>query len=232
MRVFCARSMRAAVTAVTAPSMVAGAAAPDIVFEPMGALTARLGAGEAADVLLLAAPALDALAAGGAVAPGSRTAIARAAIGVAVRDGSAAPDIATADAFAAALTGARAIALSDPSVGGSAGVYLRDLFARIGVAEMVAAKAVYRSSGAAAADAVGRGDADLAITFIPELRQGHGVRILGPLPPPHACATAYAAGVAAVCADPDRARAFIAMLTAAGAAPAWRAAGFDPADGG
>jgi len=197
----------------------------------MGALKARLVAGETADVFVLAEAAIDALAAAGTIAAGSRTAIARAAIGVAVCDCCGAPDIATADAFAAALTAARAIALSDPSVGGSAGVYLRDLFSRIGLAGTVAAKAVYRKSGAAAADAVGSGEADLAITFIPELRQGHGVRILGPLPPPHAHVTAYAAGVAADCAVPNRARAFIAALTAAGAAPTWRAAGFDPAHG-
>lgn len=225
MRVFCARSMAAAVTAVTAPL-----ADTDIVFEPMGMLKARLAAGDTADVLVLAEPVIDGLVAAGTIAAGSRTAIARAAIGVAVRAGAVAPGIATAEAFVAAVVAARAVALSDPSVGGSAGVYLRDLFGRIGLAATVAAKAVYRDSGAAAAAAVARGDADLAITFIPELRQGGGVRVLGPLPPPHAHATAYAAGVSARCTAGDRAHAFMAALTARDAAPVWRDAGFDPAD--
>ena len=193
MRVFCARSMQVAVTALAKRPVPTPAATPDIVFEPMGALQARLAAGETADVLILSTSAMDALAASGALIAGSRAAIARAPIGVASRDGAAAPDIATADRFVKALKTARTIALSDPSVGGSAGVYLRDLFGRIGLAEIIAAKTVAHKSGLAAADAVGRGEVDLAITFIPELLQGKGVRILGPLPPPYGHATAYAA---------------------------------------
>jgi molybdate transport system substrate-binding protein len=127
----------------------------------------------------------------------------------------------------AALKSARAIALSDPAVGGSAGLYLRDLFGRIGLAEIIAAKTVTRKSGVAAADAVGRGDADLAMTFIPELLQGKGVRILGPLPTPYGHATAYAAGVSARSRHGDKARAFIAALTIPDAAAVWAAAGFD-----
>jgi molybdate transport system substrate-binding protein len=220
--------MHVAVTALARPFTHDSAATPDIVFEPMGALQTRLAAGEMADVLILAAPALDALVASGAVVPGSRTAIARAPIGVAARDGTPPPDISTADAFVAALTSARAIALSDPAVGGSAGIYLRELVGRIGLAEIIAAKTIIRKSGVAAADAVGRGDADLAMTFIPELLQGKGVRILGPLPPPYGHATAYAAGVSAHSSRGDAARAFIAALTAPGAAAVWTAAGFDP----
>jgi molybdate transport system substrate-binding protein len=122
---------------------------------------------------------------------------------------------------------ARAIALSDPAVGGSAGIYLRELFDRIGVAEIVAAKTLRQKSGVAAADAVGRGEADLAMTFVPELLQGNGVRILGPLPSPYDHAVAYAAGVSARCRSPDAARAFIAVLTAPNARSVWATAGFE-----
>jgi molybdate transport system substrate-binding protein len=227
MRVFCARSMRVAVIALARQFAVGSAVAPEIVFEPMGALQARLAAGETADVLILAAPVLDALAASGVIAADSRTAVARAPIGIAAHDGAPAPDVATADAFVAALKNARAIALSDPAVGGSAGVYLRDLFGRLGLAEVIAAKTVRQKSGVAAADAVGRGEADLALTFIPELLQGNGVLILGPLPPPWGHATAYAAGVSAHSTHADAARAFIAALTAPDTAGVWAAAGFE-----
>ena len=112
-------------------------------------------------------------------------------------------------------------------MGGTAGIYLRELFRRIGLAEMVAAKIVAQKSGVAAADAVGRGEADLAMTFIPELLQGSGVRVLGPLPSPYGHATAYAAGVSARSNLPDAARAFIAVLTAPDARSVWAAAGFE-----
>jgi molybdate transport system substrate-binding protein len=227
LKVFCARSMHVAVTSLSRRFAEDGGAAPDILFEPMGALQARLAAGETADVLILAVPAIDALLASGALVSGSRAAIARAPIGIAIREGAPEPDISTAEAFKSALTAARAIALSDPAVGGSAGIYLRELFGRIGLAEIVAAKTVAQKSGVAAADAVGRGDADLAMTFIPELLQGNGVRVLGPLPSPFGHATAYAAGVSARSGLPDAALAFIAVLTAPDARSVWAAAGFE-----
>jgi molybdate transport system substrate-binding protein len=225
MRVFCARSMHVAVT-VLARQFYAGPF-PDIVFEPMGALQARLAAGDTADVLILATPALDALIASGDVIAGSRTPIGRAPIGIAARDGVRSPEISTMDAFMDAVKAARGIALSDPTVGGSAGVYLRDLFGRIGLAEIVAAKTVSRKSGVAAAEAVERGDADLAMTFIPELLQGKGIRILGPLPPPYGHAIAYAAGVSASSRLGGPAMAFITALTAPEAARVWTQAGFE-----
>ncbi len=227
LKVFCARSMHVAVTSLSHRFGEASGAAPDILFEPMGALQARLAAGETADVLILAAPAINALLTSGALVSGSDATIARAPIGIAIREGAPVPDISTADAFMNALRAARAIALSDPAVGGSAGIYLRELFGRIGLAEIAAAKAVAQKSGVAAADAVGRGDADLAMTFIPELVQGKGVRVLGPLPPPYGHATAYAAGVSTRSGFPDAARAFIAVLTAPDARSVWAAAGFE-----
>ena len=77
LKVFCARSMHVAVAALSGQFAKNACTAPDIVFEPMGALQARLAAGEIGDVLILAAPAIDALARSGArsypaVAPPSR----------------------------------------------------------------------------------------------------------------------------------------------------------------
>jgi molybdate transport system substrate-binding protein len=227
LKVFCARSMHVAVTTLSQRFAGDSGAAPDILFEPMGALQARLAAGETADVLVLAAPAIDALLTSGALVSDTFAGIARARIGIAIREGAPAPDISTADAFKSALTAARAIALSDPAVGGSAGIYLRELFGRIGLAEIVAAKTLAQKSGVAAADAVGRGEVDLAMTFIPELLQGNSVRVLGPLPPPYGHTTAYAAGVSARSSLPDAARAFIAVLTAPDARSVWAAAGFE-----
>lgn len=227
LKVFCARSMHVAVTTLSRQFAEGSGAAPEIVFEPMGALQARLAAGESADVLILTASAIGALLTSGSLVAGSCVRIGRAPIGVAVRKGAPAPDISSPDAFKAALAAARAIALSDPAVGGSAGIYLRELFSRIGLAEIIAAKTVPQKSGVAAADAVGRGEADLAMTFIPELVQGKGVRILGALPAPYDHSVVYAAAVSTRSSSPDAARAFIAVLTAPDTASVWAAAGFE-----
>jgi molybdate transport system substrate-binding protein len=229
LNVFCARSMHVAVRTLAEDFARAGGEPADIVFEPMGALQTRLAAGETADVLILATPAIDALATAGRVVAASRADIGRAPIGVAIRAGAAAPDIATPQAFAATLTAAPAIALSDPAVGGSAGIYLRDLFAKLGLAEMIAAKTAYQKSGVAAAAAVARGEADLAMTFVPELLQAEGVRILGALPPPYGHETGYAAAIASDSPRKDAAAAFIAALTAPAARAVFAKAGFEPA---
>ena len=165
--------------------------AADIVFEPMGALQARLAAGETADVLILATPAIDTLGKSGAIDTASRADVGRAPIGVAI------------------------------------GIYLRDLFARLGLADVIAEKTVRQASGVAAAACVARGEADLAMTFIPELLQAAGVRILGPLPPPFGHATGYAAAVSAGTPDRETARAFIAALTAPASREVWAKAGFE-----
>ena len=229
LKVFCARSMHVAVRALADDFGRAGGAAADIVFEPMGALQARLAADETADVLILATPAIDALGKAGRIVMASRADIGRAPIGVAIRAGAAAPDISTPQAFAATLSAMRAIALSDPAVGGSAGIYLRDLFGKLGLAEMIAAKTAYQKSGVAAAAAVARGEADLAMTFVPELLQAEGVRILGPLPPPYRHETAYAAAIASDSPHKDAAAAFIAALTAPASHQVFAKAGFERA---
>jgi molybdate transport system substrate-binding protein len=226
-KVFCARSMQVAVTALAQTFADDQGEIASFVFEPMGALQARLAAGEIADVLILTETAIDALAQSGTVITGSRVAMVRAPIGVAARDGVAPLDISTADTFTAALKGAHAVALSDPAVGGSAGIYLRELFRRIGLAEEIASKTVTQRSGVAAADCVGRGDADLALSFIPELLQGKDVRVLGPLPPPFGHVTAYAAAISAGSRNVDAACTFIAMLTEPAARETWIAAGFE-----
>jgi molybdate transport system substrate-binding protein len=227
LKVFCARSMHVAVKTLAEAFADETGAAADIVFEPMGALQARLAAGETADVLILATPAIDALGKSGAIVAASRADVGRAPIGVAIRDGAPAPDIATPQAFTAALAAAPRIALSDPAVGGSAGIYLRDLFARLGLADMIAEKTVRQNSGVAAAACVARGEADLAMTFIPELLQVEGARILGPLPPPFGHATGYAAAVSSGSPDREPARAFIAALTAPASRDVWVRAGFE-----
>src|SRR5882724_11650916 len=106
LKVFCARSMHVAVTTLSQRFAEDSGAAPDILFEPMGALQARLAAGETADVLILAAPGIDALLTSGALLSNNRAAIARAPIGVAIPEGASAPDITTPDAFKDALVAA------------------------------------------------------------------------------------------------------------------------------
>jgi molybdate transport system substrate-binding protein len=128
LKVLCARSMTSAVNTLAADFTRASGRELDITFGTVGALQTRLAAGESADIIILGAPAIADLERNGAVVAGSRRDIARTSVGVAVREGASAPDIATPEAFKRALTAARAVAFSDPAVGGSAGVHLAALW--------------------------------------------------------------------------------------------------------
>src|SRR5947209_97089 len=103
LKVMCARSMTTAGNTLAGHFTRAGGRELDIAFGTVGALQAKLAAGETADVLILGAPAVADLERTGAVVAGSRRDIARTSIGVAAREGAPAPDIATPEAFKRAL---------------------------------------------------------------------------------------------------------------------------------
>jgi molybdate transport system substrate-binding protein len=228
-KVFCARSMTHAVTDITGAFMRASGHEVDITFGPVGTLQKKLAAGESADVLVLGQPAMEKMEREGCFVAGTRTDVARVSIGVAVRDGAPVPDISTPEAFAEALRAARAIAFTDASVGGTAAVYLPQMFKRMGIADEVNRKAIPQQSGVAVAECVASGEADLGITLIPELLPIKGVRVIGKLPAALADDTIYTAAVAAASKAPAAAAAFIAALADPKTRTVWEAAGFERA---
>ena len=231
LKVFCARSMTHAVTEITDRFMRDTGHEVDITFGPVGTLQKKLAAGESADVLVLGQPAMAKMEREGCFVAGTRTDVARVSIGVAVREGAPVPDISTAEAFATALRAARGIAFTDASVGGTAAVYLPQMFKRMGIAEEVNRKAMPQQSGAAVAEQVASGEAELGITLIPELRPIKGVRMIGRLPAALADDTIYTAAVSAGSQAPSAETAFVAALAHQATRETWRAAGFERADG-
>jgi molybdate transport system substrate-binding protein len=227
LRVLCARSMTTAVTTLADKFRRAGGCDVGITFGTVGALQAKLAAGETADVLILGAPTIARLEQSGAVSAGSRRDIARTSIGVAVREDAPAPDISTEDLFRRALLAARAVAFSDPAVGGSAGMHLAALWDRMGLAEEMARKGLPQQSGGEVAARVAEGQADLGLTLIAEIVPVAGARVIGKLPHPLGNDTTYACGISAGCGDPATAAAFVAALLDPAERDVWAAAGFE-----
>ena len=199
---------------------------PDITFGTVGALQQKIDAGESADVFVLSAPGIARLEQAGALIPGSRRDVARTSIGVAVREGTTAPDISTPDAFKAALVAARAVAFSDAAVGGSAGVHLARLFDQMGLAETIKAKGMPQQNGGEVARRVAEGSADIGMTLIAEIVPIKGARVIGPLPAPLGNDAVYSAAVSAVPAPWTR-PCVHRGADAAGHAGAWKSAGFE-----
>ena len=227
LKVMCARSMHVAVGALGQVFAGQGGHAVEFDFGTVGALQAKLDAGETADVLILSVPAIDKLEKAGLLAPGSRRDVARTFIAVCIRQGAPPPDIATPESFKQTLVKARAIAFSDAAAGGSAGVYLVGMFERMRLTAMIREKGLPQQTGAEVARRVVEGKADLGLTLSGEVASVEGAAIAGPLPPPLGQDTIYCAAAMAGSAEKGAASAFIAALTKPDTRETWKRAGFE-----
>jgi molybdate transport system substrate-binding protein len=227
LKVMCARSMHVAVGALGQAFAQASSHEVTFDFGTVGGLQTKLDAGETADVVILSVGGIDKLEKAGAVVPGSRKDVARTFIALCVRDGAPKPDFSTVEAFQRLLEGARAVATSDPAVGGSAGVHLDKAFKAAGWEAMMQGKAMPQQTGAEVARRVVEGKAEFGLTLSGEVASVPGAVIVGPLPAPFGQDTVYCAAVMAASATKDAAAAYIAALTASDTRETWKKAGFE-----
>ena len=200
----------------------------DFTIGTTGQLRNIIASGQHADLIICSAPLMAELEKVGKFVPGSRIDLGRVGIGVAVRDGATVPDVATQDAFKAALVAAKSVAYTNPAEGGTSGIYFTGLAERLGIGDAVKAKSVLTKGGREAAIEVAEGRAEMAIVFISEAVVVKGVRLAGPLPPPLQDYSVYAAAIPASSTDPAAAHAFVAALTSPAMAERWRSNGFEP----
>ncbi|MDE2370881.1 MAG: substrate-binding domain-containing protein [Burkholderiales bacterium] len=139
----------------------------------------RVRRGESVDVLLMVGSGMDALIGEDCFTAITRRDIATSKIGVAVRSGQPAPDIATVDALRRCLLAATSIGYSE----GASGSYVGgSLFDALGIAPEVAAKAHVVLGQKFVGEAVADGDVEIGIQQLSELRLVPGITIVGPLP--------------------------------------------------
>ena len=194
-------------------------------FGPVGMLQAKIAAGETADLAILIPAPLETLQKAGTLT--GRWDLGRVGIGVAIKAGAASPDFSTPEAFRQMLLNARSIALTDPGVGGTAGIYLAGLLERMGIAETIKPKVQWQKNGFFTAQAVANGEAELGMTQVSEIVAVKGAANAGPLPDPLQTVTTYCAGIFTAGKAQDKARAFIDRLLSPALAQKWQQAGFD-----
>ena len=176
------------------------------------------------DMLIASVPVVEALDKAGGIRAGTRTPLARAGIGVMVRDGAPVPDVATPDAFTKALLAARSIVHGDPALPNQSGVVTMRILAKAGILDAVRPKA--QAAGLAEGLAmVAKGEAELALFNQVELPPG--VRLAGSVPMPLQDYTFYEAALLAKGTVPEAAQAFIGRMTAPAARQTWDAALLD-----
>ena len=198
-----------------------------ITVESVGGVDAakRVQAGEAFDLVVLAADAIDKLAAAGHVLAGSRVDIVHSGVAIAVRAGSPWPDIGSEEALKQAV-------LAAPSIGystGPSGVQLVQLFERWGIAAQVQDRLVQATPGVPVGGMVADGRAALGFQQLAELIHVQGIDLLGPMPAAVQINTVFAGGLAATSQQPEAARALLAFLASPDTAEAKRRQGMEPA---
>ena len=192
-------------------------------YDPANALKSRIETGTPFDVAIVTRTVFDGLALKGKVRAETCKDIGRSGLGVAVRQGAAAPDIATVDAFRRSLLAARSVVRSKE---GTSGLYFETLLDRLGIADAMRGKIVLGPSGRIA-ELVARGEAEMAVQQIPELLPVKGVHYVGPLPGELQLWTVFTAGIGSAANDPAAAKTFIEALVTPSALALLKAKGLE-----
>ena len=179
-------------------------------YAPVGALMRRLAEGGTPDVVVLTTDVMPAAESKGWAVPGAAFALGGVGVGVAVREGAAAPDISTPESIKQALRAAKSITYIDPEKGTS-GKHFAEVLQRLGIAEAMKDKTRLGDAGYVV-EPVARGEIELGIQQITEILPVKGVTLVGPLPEPLQKITVYSAAPTPAARDPEPVRDFLAYL--------------------
>ncbi len=162
-------------------------------IESVGGVDAakRVVAGEAFDVVILGSDAIDKLTAAGCLLSGSRVDLVKSPIAVAIKKGATRVDITSASSLKATVLQAQSISYST----GPSGVYLAQLFDKMGIGELVKAKTVVPPPGVPVGSLVAKGEVALGFQQLSELMNLAGIELLGNLPDDVAYITTFSAGL-------------------------------------
>ena len=196
-------------------------------LESVGGVDAakRVQAGEAFDIVFLASDAIDKLVIAGHLDASSKINLADSGVAMAVRTGTARPDIASAEAVRSAVLAARNLSYST----GPSGVALAKLFEAWGIADQIKDRIVTAPPGVPVGSLVARGDVEWGFQQLSELIHLEGIELLGNLPDAIQITTTFSAAIGNGSAHKEAARALLTFLASEQAAAAIRRQGMEPA---
>jgi len=203
------------------------AAGVQVRFESVGGVDAarRVRAGEGFDLVVLAADAIDELAAAGRVMAGTRCAIVDSTVAMAVRADAERPDVASEEALRRAVLAVRRIGYST----GPSGTALLKLFERWGLGETLRERLVQAKPGAPVAALIASGEVELGFQQFSELTNQDGIVLLGTMPPGLEIVTTFVGAVGAGSTQGAAARAALAFMTSPSTADTKRRHGMQAA---
>lgn len=198
-----------------------------VAIESVGGVDAarRVAAGEAFDVVFLAADAIDKLVAAGHAVAGSRADLVNSGVAIAVREGAPQPDVSSEDALRQAVLAAPTIGYST----GPSGTSLLKLFERWGITPQLQGRLVQAPAGVPVGSLVAKGEVALGFQQLSELMHLEGITVLGPMPAPVQIDTIFSGAVCTASRDPEAVRALLAFLAGPDTADTKRRHGMAPA---
>jgi molybdate transport system substrate-binding protein len=188
-------------------------------------LPGKVREGAPADLVITTPDVIDALVKDGKLVAGSRVDFVRSSSGAAVRAGAPKPDIATVDAFKAALLAAKTVGYSQ----GTSGVQFLSALARLGIADQIKAKGVVPPLGVRVGTLVAKGEAEIGVQQITELIQIPGIDFIGPIPKEVQSNIVYAGATPATVKDKVTAAALVKFFSSEPALPVIKKVGLEPA---
>ena len=228
----CAGAVREFIGELAHAFMLASGSEASLKFDRSGVVKTRVLDGEIVDVVITTGTAIDELAREQKIAPESAAIVAHSRIGVAIKAGTAKPDIGSVESFRRMLLDAQSIACADPETGSPSGNHFMAVLRRLGIATEIERKLKRIGPGEGSVvvvcEAVARGDAQIGIQQIAEILPCSGVDLAGPLPAELQQVTVFSAAVATSAGEPELARRFIGFITSAAAAPIIVAHGMEP----
>jgi molybdate transport system substrate-binding protein len=112
-----------------------------------GQIQQKVDAGEQFDLLIMPTPALTALDTAAKLAAGTKRALVRVGIGIAIREGAPKPDISTPDALRKTLLAQQKITYSDSRTGGLSGINAQKVLDNLGIADEIKSKVLPHADG-------------------------------------------------------------------------------------
>jgi molybdate transport system substrate-binding protein len=233
LKVLSAGAMRAALQELAPAFEAASGNKLKIEYATAGDIEKKVAADDEIDVVILTKPRVDKLVSAAKIVGGSTQTLARGQLGLAVKTGAAKPDISSVEAVKKALVNAKSVAYADPASGATTGTFLAQAFEKLGIAAELKPKTQLVTGSAGQGPSVGatvaRGEAEIGMQPIAELKEVQGIDVVGPLPAElQSPDLIYVAGAPYVSEQPIAAKALIDFLADPKAAAVYKAKGLQP----
>jgi molybdate transport system substrate-binding protein len=180
----------------------------DIEYGTVGAIIARLKAGDALDVAVVTEKQLPGLTKQRLISADGEAVVAKVGLGVFVRKGEPKPAINSVDELKKTLLAAKSIVYGDPKLGDSSGIATQEILDRLGITAEMKSKTKLVAAGAKGQTVV-KGEADIGFDQMSNIASNPKIEPLGSLPAALQHYTNYAGGLVAAGKERNGAKALL-----------------------